>query len=218
MGVDTITGLMVFVLVLGFLSPRLLRKTWRKLRYHAHGWYFASMRAAKASQERLTGMIPGAPVGYLRAIDGDTLEDPKTAARYRLANIDCPETDDRAKCYRARVKGEQAKGAAEMILASAKNLEIRSAGKKDRYGRTLAHIRVDGQDFGELMISRGFARRWNGARQPWCGVGGGLEILAHASGNTHQCKTCGSGIEKATATKREVIRFPVADKTPASRP
>ncbi len=39
---------------------------------------------------------------------------------------------------------------------------------KDRYGRTLATVSVDGQDVGEILIAEGLARPWTGHRQPWC--------------------------------------------------
>lgn len=41
---------------------------------------------------------------------------------------------------------------------------------KDRYGRTLGRVLVDGVDVGELLISEGLARRWDGRRHPWCGA------------------------------------------------
>jgi len=166
------------------------RKT---LRYSMRGLLWTFQRRAKAAQEKITGAMPGVFVAGLRAIDGDTLEDPQSGARFRVANIDCPETSDNAECYRERAKGEQAKAAAEIILASAKAIEIRPVGRNDQYGRTLAHIRVDGQDYGELLIARGFARGWRGKRLSWCGPGGGLALMAATTGTAHSCKTCRAG-------------------------
>ena len=42
-------------------------------------------------------------------IDGDTLDDLDTGVRFRLANIDAPETGDNAKCFKERERGEAAK-------------------------------------------------------------------------------------------------------------
>lgn len=171
------------------------RNTNRKnLRYRLRGLLWTSQRAAKAAQEKITSAMPGVTVSRLRAIDGDTLENPQTGARFRVANIDCPETGDNAKCYRERVKGEQAKEAAEIILASARTIEVRPAARSDQYGRTLAHIRVDGQDYGELLIARGFARAWDGKRRSWCGPEVGLALMAATTGTTHVCKACRAGI------------------------
>ncbi|PAP96113.1 thermonuclease family protein [Mesorhizobium wenxiniae] len=39
---------------------------------------------------------------------------------------------------------------------------------KDRYGRTLATIEVDGRDVGDILIGEGLARPWTGKRRPWC--------------------------------------------------
>jgi endonuclease YncB( thermonuclease family) len=105
-------------------------------------------------------------------IDGDTLRDNLTSNIYRLENIDCPETEDRAKCYRERKRGEEAKWEAITILKGANRIDVRPTGKIDRYKRRVAFVNVDGQDFGELMIARGFARRWAGRREKWCGPDG----------------------------------------------
>ncbi|WP_375567577.1 thermonuclease family protein [Oceaniradius stylonematis] len=38
----------------------------------------------------------------------------------------------------------------------------------DRYGRTLAAVRVEGQDVGDILVGEGLARTWTGRREPWC--------------------------------------------------
>lgn len=144
----------------------------------------------RAARDRLASVTPGVAVERLRVVDGDTVDDPSTGIRYRLANIDCPETDDRAKCHRERMRGEQAKGAAEMLVSTAAKIEVRPTGKIDRYGRTVAYLHLDGRDFGKLMIERGFAIAWAGKRQNWCGPGGGLVGLAKARSMEWQCNTC----------------------------
>lgn len=125
-------------------------------------------------------------------IDGDTVCDIIKETTYRLENIDCPETKDRAKCYRERKHGESAKYEALRILQSAGRIEARPTGRIDRYGRTVAHFDVDGRDFGELMIERGLARPWTGQPQVWCGRSGGLEMMARTCTTRFSCKTCGA--------------------------
>lgn len=166
------------------------------------------MAFLRLQRERLTGAVPGITVAALRAVDGDTLDDPATGTRYRLTNIDCPETEDRAGCYRERVKGEQAKAEAQKILAAAKHIEVRSTRRKDVYGRTVAHVRIDGRDFGELMIERGLARRWTGKREPWCGSRGGLVDLARTSDTEHACVKCGVRMAATTAPASTVVAYP----------
>jgi endonuclease YncB( thermonuclease family) len=38
----------------------------------------------------------------------------------------------------------------------------------DRYDRTLAAIRVEGRDVGDILVAEGLARTWAGRREPWC--------------------------------------------------
>lgn len=111
---------------------------------------------------------------HLRVIDGDTIEDLSTGVRYRLANIDTPETGERARCAAERAAGDEAKEAARAIVAEAATVDFRPVGRTDSYGRTVAHVRVDGRDLGEILMERNLARRWVGRRAPWCDAAGAL--------------------------------------------
>jgi hypothetical protein len=42
---------------------------------------------------------------------------------------------------------------------------------KDRFGRTLAYIRVSGADVGEMLIRARVAVRWEGRQHDWCNMG-----------------------------------------------
>jgi len=99
------------------------------------------------------------------AIDGDTIKcGPETI---RLQNIDaaeihgrCPfETDlaQRAKSFTARRLTE---GEIEIV--------VDRLHPRDRHGRTIAWVKVDGRDLGEDLIAAGLARPWEGRRKPWC--------------------------------------------------
>lgn len=181
------------------------RRTRRLVRRLVRYW----RRTWRQGRRRFAFLLPGKPVKRLCVVDGDTVDDPETGIRYRLANIDCPETDDRARCYRERTRGEQAKGAAEIIFSAAQDIELRPTGKIDRYGRTVAFIRVDGRDYGELMIEKGFAQPWNGRRESWCGPGGGLVGLAKTSMTEWNCKTCGGSFVPKRGLPSSVIELPV---------
>lgn len=109
-----------------------------------------------------------------RVIDGDTFEDLDTGARYRLENIDTPETGGRARCTAERQLGNRATEQARLLIANARELNIRSTGRIDRYDRIIAFVQIDGRDLGELMIEEGLARPWRGRREPWCDAGGNL--------------------------------------------
>jgi micrococcal nuclease len=109
-----------------------------------------------------------------RVIDGDTFEDLGTGDRYRLENIDTPETGARARCTAERQLGDRATLQARALITGADTLDVRRTGRIDRYNRIIAFIEVDGRDLGELLIADGLARPWRGRREPWCDASGNL--------------------------------------------
>ncbi|PJO47202.1 thermonuclease family protein [Brucella pituitosa] len=104
-----------------------------------------------------------------QAIDGDTFD--IGDERVRIANIDAPETKS-AKCDAERRLGEVAKRRLQELLSSPgfemERGDPKSGRMKDRYGRTLATIYVDGVDVGSILIDEELARPWRGHREPWC--------------------------------------------------
>lgn len=98
-------------------------------------------------------------------VDGDTIW--LQGVNLRLESYDTPEpyTD---------ICG----GQAEVALAhraSARLLQLLNgnpftveAHDTDRYGRTLATIRIGGKDVGDILISEGLARGWPNGREFWC--------------------------------------------------
>jgi len=109
-----------------------------------------------------------------RVIDGDTFEDLDTGDRYRLENIDTPETGSRARCGAERQLGDQATRQARTFITNARSLDVRRTGRVDRYDRIIAFIQIDGRDLGEMMIAEGLARPWRGRREAWCDASGNL--------------------------------------------
>jgi micrococcal nuclease len=100
----------------------------------------------------------------VRVVDGDTLR--LGAERIRLIDIDAPEMALGARCDAERNLAELAKAKLAEIVAG-QRLEIERHGK-DRYGRTLAYIRVSGADVGEMLIHARVAVGWEGRRHDWC--------------------------------------------------
>lgn len=103
--------------------------------------------------------------------DGDTVR--VGDERIRLRGIDTPEIRS-PRCREERRRGLEAKRALEEMLAGTE-VQIERLGR-DRYGRTLAILRVDGVDIGSKLIARGLALPWHpGARDramrvaAWCG-------------------------------------------------
>lgn len=104
----------------------------------------------------------------LFALDGDTIV--VQGEHVRILNIDAPEIGH-PKCDAELRLGLVAKRRMQALIeAGPVTLERGDKGRmKDRYGRSLARVMVNGQDVGETLISEGLARRWDGARHPWCG-------------------------------------------------
>jgi endonuclease YncB( thermonuclease family) len=116
------------------------------------------------------------PPAHWRVIDGDTFEDLDSGERYRLENIDTPETGPRARCQAERDLGDRATARARAYIAAAHKVDVARTGRVDRYNRIVAFVRIDGRDLGELMIAEGLARPWRGRREPWCDAGGNLVL------------------------------------------
>ncbi len=130
------------------------------------------------------------PLASPWVIDGDTIDDRASGVRYRLANIDAPETGDNAKCYNERRRGEQAKAVATQIVRRSRIVSVRRTLRTDRYGRRVAFILADGVDIGETLIARGLARPWRGRREKWCGPRGGLARIAEMGAVGFACQHC----------------------------
>lgn len=92
-----------------------------------------------------------------RIVDGDTIEinyfgEP---TKLRLFGLDTPETKHPNKpveCY-----GHEASKNAKYLLLGEK-VEVETDGKRGYYGRLLAYIKLNGDDYGEIMIRGGFGK------------------------------------------------------------
>jgi endonuclease YncB( thermonuclease family) len=102
-------------------------------------------------------------------IDGDTLRD--QGERYRVENIDAPERGGRAECLDERALAEASRAYVVEWLARADRVEADPVGRRDRYGRIVARIRVDGVDLGERLMARGLAQPWRGRKADFCRTG-----------------------------------------------
>jgi endonuclease YncB( thermonuclease family) len=103
----------------------------------------------------------------LIVIDGDTIRSDEE--RIRLEGIDAAEIGH-AKCEAERRLGALAKHRLEQLLSSG-SVDIRRNAHPDppdRYGRTLAHVLVNGEDVACVLIKEGYARPWTGHREDWC--------------------------------------------------
>ena len=102
----------------------------------------------------------------IRVWDGDSIRlgTTRQSEAVRIFNIDAPEIEGQC-AYETDLALQSKIGLAELLKGQ--RIEILHQGT-DRYGRTLAAIRVEGRDVGDILVSEGLARTWAGRREPWC--------------------------------------------------
>jgi endonuclease YncB( thermonuclease family) len=106
----------------------------------------------------------------VRVIDGDTIEichkDRKEVIR--IASLDAPETY-RPKCPQEKRLGLDAKEEAlKFFVRPMADIEV-SRHSVDRYGRTVAAVSVNGEDFASHMIESGHGVLWQfNTKHDWC--------------------------------------------------
>lgn len=96
------------------------------------------------------------PIGLIDFDDGDSFA--CAGERIRMIGIDAPEikhpnqgiTEDQSN-------GRRAASTTQRLLKNAKRILIVRAARKDFYGRTLAHVLVDGELLGVKLIKMGLA-------------------------------------------------------------
>ena len=120
--------------------------------------------------------VPGercvsAPVRDVLAVDGDTFELPRLDGRIRLRLIgwDSPDAGNRADCAAEDALGQQVEARARDLFADAKTLTFKPEGT-DRFGRTRAHVYLDGVHIGWLLAKDGLSKPWltETVKPTWC--------------------------------------------------
>ena len=102
----------------------------------------------------------------LAVIDGDTVH--LEQERYRLLGIDAAEIHH-AQCDAERRLGELTKHRLEALIRSGSiAFAPNPPAERDRYGRLLVHLFVNGEDAACILIREGYARPWRGRREDWC--------------------------------------------------
>ncbi len=98
-------------------------------------------------------------------VDGDTFW--YRGEKIRIADIDAPELSP-PRCEVERIKGEAAKRRLRELLNAGPFSLTAGWRDEDRYGRKLRTVTHAGRSIGESLVAEGLARRWDGARRPWC--------------------------------------------------
>lgn len=132
----------------------------------------ASALAASAAGPVVTASQSGVRFGFCHSgggyncvVDGDTAW--IAGEKVRLADIDAPETHP-PRCASEAELGARATERLRVLLNSGAVTLVAIDRDTDRYGRKLRVVAVDGTSVGETLVSEGLARRWEGARRPWC--------------------------------------------------
>lgn len=86
-----------------------------------------------------------------RAVDGDTIE-LASGEQIRYLLVDTPESTSQVECY-----GEEA-ASFNASLVVGQDVELSYDQEcTDRFGRTLAYVRLQGRDINALLVERGYA-------------------------------------------------------------
>lgn len=114
------------------------------------------------------------PDGRCRVVwvtDGDTVRaicPGRPGGSVRLTGFDTPEVFSPG-CVSEWVLGTRATGLLTWRILRAGEVRLTLSGR-DRYGRHLGRLTLDGQDVAGIMIEAGLARPYSGGRrESWCG-------------------------------------------------
>lgn len=99
-------------------------------------------------------------------MDGDTIWYQGT--NLRLQSYDTPEPYDGICGGQAEVTLAKRASARLLQLLNSNAFTVDTFGLDNTGERTLATIRIDGQDVGNILIEEGLARRWPDGEEFWC--------------------------------------------------
>lgn len=120
---------------------------------------------AAASGERLSFRYCHTGGGHNCVVDGDTIW--LKGEKIRIADIDAPETHDYRCSYEMKLGDQATRRLHDLLESGAVTLESIDR-DKDRYGRKLRIVLVDGTSVGDTLVAEGLARYYGNGRRPWC--------------------------------------------------
>jgi len=97
-------------------------------------------------------------------IDGDTFR--LNGERVRIVNVDAAEIN--GKCPDERRRALAARDRLQSLLSEGSIVLVREGADRDRYGRLLRRVFINGRDVGNQLVAEQHARVWEGRRRPWC--------------------------------------------------
>jgi micrococcal nuclease len=114
------------------------------------GWRLGEARRAATAEWTVVNVVDGDTIDVVRGADG------RDTDTVRLLGIDTPETHHPTKpveCF-----GSEATSFTEEHLAGRSVQLEADIEQRDRYGRRLAYVVVDGERFNDELLRRGYAR------------------------------------------------------------
>ena len=137
------------------------------------GLFVLLMAGAALAGMKARAQTPTRQAVKVTVTDPDTLRFSNLGESVRIKDIDGPEKGHRAKCKGERELERLGSVYAEQLIAEAKDVRpvFSDPPERDRYGRYVGDVTIDGQDYGDLMIAAGYAKRWNYGKEPkptWC--------------------------------------------------
>lgn len=116
------------------------------------------------------------PAELVRVTDGDTVRlkvqvwpDTTVTTNVRVAGVDTPETDYRAKCDAELRKGLAATAYTKAFMSGESRITVRNVKHGSFAGRMVGTIKVDGVDLSQVLIAAGLGRENHGQkRASWC--------------------------------------------------
>jgi micrococcal nuclease len=125
--------------------------------------YSGPQNPVMTSQQTAHFTLCGSGKRYNCVVDGDTLW--LNGEKIRIKNINAPELHS-PNCQSEAKLAVQATQFLRRILNTHAFMLVRH--ERDRYGRTLAEMRTEAGNIGDMLVNEGFAHRWQGYKQSWC--------------------------------------------------
>lgn len=108
----------------------------------------------------------------IRVLDGDTIDvhvdlgfGVFTRERLRIFGVNSPEKDTEAGKAALQFVSELLYGASEVIIRTMKQSSRSSAEKREKYGRYLVYLVVDGEPLTDLIIAAGHGKAYFGGKR-----------------------------------------------------
>ena len=105
-----------------------------------------------------------------RVVDGDTIKVSCAgqSVSARLVGFDTPEIT-KPRCAAEARLGQTASDFLEQTLRDSKVVEAVPVNRREKFGRTLIRLKIDGRDISQTMVSAGLAVYYKGGKRiNWC--------------------------------------------------